>query len=124
MARILPRILPRIAVVRAVLFGAALSMPATAVAQSWTLEASAWARPRDGRTVVTMAPLPMVVRAWSRRSDARLLVRYAGGEDGELWAAELSDWLVALGIPGSAITLTPGGRPERLELEITEGSGT
>lgn len=118
-ARIFPRILPG-----AALFGAALSVPATAVAQSWTLEAGAWARPRDGRTVVTMAPLPTVVRAWSRRSDAQLVVRYAGGEDGELWATELGDWLVALGVPGSAITLTPGGRPERLELEITEHSGT
>ncbi len=107
-----------------VLLGAALSVPATAVAESWTLEASAWARPRDGHAIVTMAPLPTVVRAWSRRSDAQLVVRYAGGEDGELWAAEIGDWLVALGIPGSAITLTPGGRPERLEFEITEGSGT
>ncbi len=119
MARILPRILPG-----AALFGAMVSVPVTALADSWTLDASAWARPRDGRTVVTMTPLPTVVRAWSRRSDAQLVVRYAGGETGELWATELGDWLVALGIPASAITLTPGGRPERLELEITEGNGT
>lgn len=119
MARIPVRILPG-----AVVFGVLLSVPTTTLAESWTLEASAWARPRDGHTVVTMAPLPTVVRAWSRRSDAQLVVRYAGGEDGELWATELGDWLVALGVPGSAITLTPGGRPERLELEITEGSGT
>lgn len=112
------RIFPRM------IFMAALSLPATAVAESWTLEAGSWARPRDGRAVVTMAPLPTVVRSWSRRGDAQLVVRYAGGEDGELWATELGDWLVALGVPGSAIMLTPGGRPEHLELEITEGSGT
>jgi hypothetical protein len=103
---------------------AALLLPVASVAESWTLEASAWARPRDGRTIVTMAPLPAVARAWSRREDARIVVRYAGGEDGELWASELADWLVALGIPGSAITLTPGGRPGRLALEITEGNGS
>lgn len=119
MALDLPRILSG-----TVLLGAMLSVPATAAADSWTLEASAWARPRDGRTVVTMAPLPSVVRAWSRRSNAQLVVRYAGGERGELWATELGDWLVALGVPGTAITLTPGGQPERLELEITEGDGT
>lgn len=113
-ARVFPRIL----------LTAALSLPATVAAQSWTVEASAWARPRDGRTILTMAPLPTVVQAWSRRSGARLVIRYAGGEDGELWAAELGDWLIALGVPGSAITRTPGGRPEYLELEITEGSGT
>ncbi|MEF8834012.1 MAG: hypothetical protein V5A42_04040 [Halofilum sp. (in: g-proteobacteria)] len=114
-----PRILPAVA-----LFLAVLAMPATAVAEAWTVEASAWARPRDGRAVLTMAPLPTVVRAWSRRSGAQLVVRYAGGESGELWAAELGDWLVALGVPGSAITLSPGGRPEHLELEIKKGGGT
>lgn len=119
MARRCSRILPATA-----LLLTAASMPATAVADAWTLEASAWARPRDGRAVVTAAPLPTVVRAWSRRSDAQLVVRYAGGESGELWATELGDWLVALGVPGSAITLIPGGRPGRLELEITEGNGT
>lgn len=108
----------------AIFFGVMLALPATALAESWTLEASAWARPRDGRAILTMAPLPRVVHAWSRRSDARLMVRYAGGETGELWASELHGWLVAMGIPASAITLTPGGRPERLELEIMEGGGT
>lgn len=100
------------------------AFPATAaLADSWTLDETAWARPRNGRAIVSMAPLPQVVRAWSRRGNADLVVRYAGGESGELWAAELDDWLVALGVPGSAIRTVPGGEPGVIELEVTEGNG-
>lgn len=96
-----------------------LAVPPGAAAADWTLSAAAWARPRDGATVAVMEPLPAVIEAWSRRDDARLVVRYAGGEEGELWAAELADWLVALGVPGDAIATVPGGRPGRLEFGIT-----
>ena len=88
---------------------------------AWTLEAADWARPRDGVAVTAMEPLPRVVAAWSRRPEAHLIVRYAGGEAGEIWAAELSDWLVALGIPGNAIVTRPGAAPSRLELEVEQG---
>ena len=90
-----------------------------AAAAEWTLSAEAWARPRHGAAVAAMEPLPTVIEAWSRRDGAKLVVRYAGGEAGELWAAELADWLVALGVPGSDIVTVPGGRPGRLEFGIT-----
>ena len=102
-----------------VLLLCALAFPPGAGAADWTLSAAAWARPRDGATVAGMQPLPAVVEAWSRRDGGRLVVRYAGGEQGELWAAELADWLVALGVPGDAIAAVPGGQPGRLEFEIT-----
>mgnify|MGYP006423083759 CR=1 FL=1 len=88
---------------------------------AWTLEAADWARPRDGAALTAMQPLPRVVAAWGRTPDARLIVRYAGGEAGEIWAAELTDWLVALGVPGDAIVTVPGAAPERLELEVEPG---
>ena len=96
----------------------ALAVPGAAAAD-WSLSATDWARPRDGATVASMQPLPAVVEAWSRRAGATLVVRYPGGEAGELWAAELADWLVALGVPGSGVAIVPGGQPGRLSFAIT-----
>ena len=94
-------------------------------AESWTLQASDWSRPRSGETVLAMTPLMEAVRAWqaaSRRpggAGARLLLVYPGGEDGSLWVAELRDWLVALGMPPRALDLAPGNLPaDELELRL------
>ena len=97
------------------------TLPMTVAAESWTLGASAWARPRDARAVLSMPPLPEVVRAWSRQPDARLVIHYPGGEAGELWAHELQDWLVALGVPAAALATMPGAEPGALRLEVTGG---
>ncbi len=92
----------------------------TALAEeSWSLDASAWARPRSGSTVVGMAPLPEVVRAWSSAQDRDIAILHAGGEEGELRARELQDWLIALGVPGNRIQLLVGGAdPHALRLEL------
>lgn len=100
----------------------ALVVPApAALAQSWGLDASTWARPRSGQAVVAMRPLPQVVRAWSQSPSSRIVIRYPGGEDGELWAHELRDWLVALGVPSGRVALTGGGDPGVLGLEVAGG---
>jgi hypothetical protein len=97
-----------------------LSAPGYAGEDSWSLHADDWSRPRDGRSVVAMPPLPEVVAAWTRQPGQRLLVRYPGGEEGLLWAHELRSWLVALGIPMQAQELVPGsGKADRVELELT-----
>lgn len=102
----------------------ALLVPApAALATSWTLEASTWARPRSGQAVVSMRPLPQVVRAWSQSPSSRIVIHFPGGEDGELWAHELRDWLVALGVPSERVALTGGGEPDALGLEVTGGGG-
>lgn len=105
----------------AVLLVTAFAASPVLAAGDWSLSSADWARPRDGATIAAMPPLPAVVEAWSRRASATLVVRYPGGEAGDLWAAELADWLVALGVPGSAIATVPGGRPGRLAFEITRG---
>ncbi|MEX0607555.1 MAG: hypothetical protein WD138_05945 [Halofilum sp. (in: g-proteobacteria)] len=91
---------------------------APAAASSWTLDASTWARPRTGAAMLTMDPLPEVVRAWSYRPADRIALHHPGGERGELWAAELRDWLVALGLPGSHIELVGGGEPDQLTIAV------
>lgn len=102
----------------------ALLVPApAALAATWTLEASTWARPRSGQAVVSMRPLPQVVRAWSQSPSSRIVIHFPGGEDGELWAHELRDWLVALGVPSGRVALTGGGQPGALGLEVTASGG-
>lgn len=97
---------------------ACLSAPAHAE-RTWTLEAADWARPRSGAAVVGLAPLPEVVRAWSGEPGMDIVIRHAGGEEGELWARELRDWLIALGVPGNRVRRVVGGTdPHRLQLAL------
>jgi hypothetical protein len=35
-------------------------------------------------------------------------VRYPGEDSGELWAAELRDWLISLGVPSDYILMVAG----------------
>lgn len=94
-------------VVLLVLLGAS---PATVRGETrWELEAADWARPRSGEALVGMAPLPSVVRAWSAADGKDIAIVHAGGEEGELWARELRDWLIALGVPGDRVRLVVGG---------------
>lgn len=93
--------------------------PSWAQDRRWALSADVWAQPRDGRSLVSMVPLPEVVAAWSRQPDQTLLVRYPGGEEGLLWAHELRSWLTALGIPGDRQELVAGShQADRIELEL------
>jgi len=100
----------------------AVAMLATAAAgraeAAWRLDAATWLQPRSGAAVVTMEPVSQAVRAWRRHANGTLLIRYPGGEEGELWAAALHDWLVALGIPSRRMRIVPGGAPGRLALEV------
>lgn len=101
-----------------IFFGLAASA-AWAGGQVWSLSADTWARPRDGLAVATMAPLPEVIAALSARPDSRLLIRYPGGEEGQMWAYELRAWLVSLGLPSARQELLPGsGDAGRIELEL------
>ena len=86
----------------------------------WSLSAEDWARPRDGRSVARMAPLPEVIAAWQKQSGQRLLLRYPGGEEGLLWAHELRGWLVALGVPLADQELVAGSpQADQIEIELT-----
>lgn len=90
-------------------------------ADSWQLTAAEWSRPRSGERVVALPAVAEAVRSWHAQSGV-MVVHHPGGEEGALWAAELRDWLVALGIDADAIRLVPGGVPvNRIDLSI-EGS--
>jgi len=90
----------------------------------WRLTEATWVQPRSAEAVLGMDAVAGAFRAWHRASNAVLVIRYPGGEEGTLWAAQLHDWLVALGIPSDRIERVPGGRPGGLGLDVREGEGT
>lgn len=54
--------------------------------------------------------------------NARLLVRYPGGDRGSRWAQELQNWLISLGVPSIDLEMMPGSADvDIIELEIEPG---
>ncbi len=93
--------------------------------QLFELSAEQWARPRQGEALVAYPSLRAAVTALDATPDAMLQIRYPGGEEGSLWAGELRDWLIALGVPASRIQVQPGTRkPEYIELVVDTGEGS
>ena len=92
--------------------GIAALLTATPVAANtvriFNLSADEWARPRSGAVIPELDAVRAAVNYWSKGSDAVLLIRYPGEDSGELWAAELRDWLVSLGVPLDYIRLVAG----------------
>ena len=112
--------LPRHALIGALL----LACGPAAADGAWRLDAEAWARPRSGRAVAAMQPVAELVRAWSEEgASGAIVIHYPGGEEGVLWAAELRDWLVALGVPSERIRPVAGGEPGGLRLELRQSGG-
>jgi len=93
---------------------------ATFAAHADVFEVSAeqWARPRSGERIVAFASLQYLVRRLDEQASTVVTIRYAGGDEGLLWAEELRGWLVALGIPGDRMRLRTGLQvQDRLVLE-------
>ena len=74
----------------------------------FTLSADAWARPRSGGMLPELAPVRAAVGYWGRDADAIVIIRHPGEDSGELWGAELRDWLISLGVPSDYIRLVSG----------------
>jgi hypothetical protein len=71
--------------------------------------AAAWSR---------LEPLARTVEAFDAGAGARILVRYPGGDAGNVWARQVRDRLVAMGIASRHIELQPGsGYADSLVLE-------
>lgn len=82
----------------------ASSMEATA----WELHAEQWELARSGETILSLPVLKQLVGAWLADKQKVIEIQYPGGEDGEFWVQELTDWLVSLGIPSDNMVTTPG----------------
>jgi len=84
------------------------------------LSADLWARPRSGASVAAMPAVRDSVQALlAAPTEAKLVIRYPGGEEGSLWAEELHVWLISLGIDAGLMDLRPGSaEPDQIELYI------
>jgi hypothetical protein len=83
------------------------------------IDADAWSRPRSGAIVAGMPAVRALVQTWMDRPGWVLQIRYPGGEEGLLWAEELHDWLIALGVSSRYLRKLPGVSAEdRLELAV------
>lgn len=87
----------------------------------FNLSADSWARPRAGGVIPNLEPIRMAVTYWETGTDAAILLSYPGEDSGELWASELKDWLISLGIPSDYILLSPGSQAED-EIHILVGN--
>lgn len=79
-----------------------------AAARPWVIYAEQWDMTRSGDKVLALPVLQKVINAWLRDRSKIIEVQYPGGEEGEFWVQELSDWLVSLGIPSRQMIITPG----------------
>ena len=102
----------------------ALVLPTAANANTvriYSLTADDWARPRSGAMIPQLEPVRLAVAYWETGSDALILLSHPGEDSGELWASELRDWLISLGVPADYIVLSPGLQVED-EIQIMVGS--
>lgn len=82
-----------------------LLSPPPVWAQSVTISAERWATPRNGQNVAAWSELRELMTAFDRKPGSQLVIRFARGENGSLWAEELRSWLVSLGVPSNRINL-------------------
>lgn len=90
----------------------ALGMATAARAGSYTISAEMWMQPRSGQVMLQMPPVRAAVADWMQHSGAKLVILHSGDEMGLLWAGEVEDWLVSLGIPAVDILKQVSGQDE------------
>lgn len=86
----------------------------------FTLNADDWAQPRTGDLISGFDSLRAAVGYWDKGINYSLLIRYPGEDSGEIWASELRDWFISLGISSDYILLVSGSQ-EADEITIIVG---
>ncbi len=76
--------------------------------EAWELHAEQWEMARSGESLLLLPVLNQLINAWLLEKHKKIEVQYPGGEEGEFWVQELTDWLVSLGIPSSYMVIAPG----------------
>ncbi|HYW93714.1 MAG TPA: hypothetical protein VFA95_14855 [Gammaproteobacteria bacterium] len=97
--------------VLAVLLAGAMVLPvARAGDRIGTVPRSAWSQVHGARDVLAIPVLKQAVGAWTRHPRDHILIQYSGGRPEAARASGVRDWLIALGVPGSAVQVLPGPR--------------
>ena len=94
------------------LLGSTLLWLNAAQAANYTITADLWMQPRNGAEVAQMPPVRAALQDWLRHPGSRLVILHSGDDIGSLWSSELSDWLVALGVPLARIDKRVSGQDE------------
>ena len=101
---------------RGLLLALALATVAARAETGCAVSAAEWSRPRSAAMVSSLPGVRDCVQAWLAAPERHLVLVSAPGEEGGLWANELRDWLIALGVPSSAIELRAVGIDKELLL--------
>ncbi len=110
---LIPSAKPRLQALAGLLLGLMCSfLPVNGVAAStariFILSADDWARPRTGAVIPSLTPVKLAIDYWDTANHAMIRLIHPGEDSGEIWAAELRDWMVSLGVPSDYIELSPG----------------
>ena len=105
-----------------ILFSLSLPLAANSL-RIFTLSADEWARPRTGEVIPEFDALRAAVSYWDKGTNYAVLIRYPGEDSGEIWASELRDWFISLGIPSDYLLLVSGSRDAE-EVTIIVGNRT
>ena len=87
----------------------------------FSLSADEWARPRSGVVIPELSSIRSAVSYWNKGINALIVIQYPGEDSGELWAAELRDWLISLGVPADYIRMASGTQ-EADEIKLIVGN--
>lgn len=80
-----------------------------------------WPAIENGTNVLSLPQISAIVRRFAEDENVRIEIRYPGGDAGQQWAESCGRWLVAFGIPGSALELLPGsGAGDRLVIALID----
>lgn len=102
----------KLAGISALLWVLSISIQAADNIRVFSLSADEWSRPRSGAMVAALGTIQAAVIYWDEIADASIVMHYPGEDSGEIWATELHDWLVSLGIPTHAIKRRPGSQSD------------
>lgn len=81
-----------------------------------------WSVSRTAESILSMPALSRAIQDYQAMPNAKLLIRYPGGDRGNRWAQELQNWLISLGVPSIDLEMIPGSaNVDIIELEIEPG---
>lgn len=87
-----------------------------------TLTADQWPSPRNGQSVAMLPHLAAAMQDMIAAPGSRLALRHPRSDEGNAWAQELSDWLVALGVSSDRIEMIPAAPEGVIGLAVSAAS--
>lgn len=96
-------------------------LPVKTGSAGWELTSEQWEFARSGESILSLPVLNSLINAWLQDKQKMIEIQYPGGEEGEFWVHELSDWLVSLGVPSSSMVIVPGsGAGDMIKFDLVK----